>query len=84
MTTDGLWELRNSSNSLTCFACFDMLELNKKVIVNEEFKSFIEFCYLLGIMLKIDEAQVESYFSKEKPITNNLDALVAVTQLLQN
>ena len=63
---------------------FDMLELNKKVIVNEEFKSFIEFCYLLGIMLKIDEAQVESYFSREKPITNNLDALVAVTQLLQN
>ena len=33
---------------------FDMLELNKKVVVSEEFTAFIEFCYLIGIVLKVD------------------------------
>ena len=42
---------------------FDMLELQKKVSVTEEFTAFIEFCMLLAMMLKVDSDSVEAYFS---------------------
>lgn len=41
---------------------FDMLELNTKVCVTEEFSAFIEFCYLLSMMLKVDTEAIENYF----------------------
>ena len=43
---------------------FDMLELQKKVSVTEEFTAFIEFCMLLAMMLKVDSDSVEAYFSQ--------------------
>lgn len=42
---------------------FDMLELKTKVVVSEEYTAFIEFCYLLALLLQIDENQVELYFA---------------------
>ena len=47
---------------------FDMLELNKKVVVTDDFAPFIEFCYLLAMMLKVDTKRVESYFSEQSPV----------------
>ena len=38
---------------------FDMLDLKSKVVVSDEFQSFIEFCYLLAMMLRLDEHSVE-------------------------
>jgi len=45
---------------------FDMLELSSKVLVSEEFSAFLEFCYLLAIMLKLDTKVVENYFVSEQ------------------
>ena len=42
---------------------FDMLDLSNKVTVSEEFTAFIEFCYLVAILLKVDAQIVEEYFS---------------------
>ena len=42
---------------------FDMLELKTIVVVSEEYTAFIEFCYLLALLLQIDENQVELYFA---------------------
>ena len=38
---------------------FDMLDLKSKVVVSDEFQTFIEFCYLLAMMLRLDEQSVE-------------------------
>ena len=46
---------------------FDLLELRRKVVVSEEFQAFIEFCYLLALMLKMDSSIVEDYFGQEHP-----------------
>lgn len=43
---------------------FDMLELDKKVVVSDDYAPFIEFCYLLALMLKVDTKQIEGYFSE--------------------
>ena len=42
---------------------FDMLELRSKVIVKEEFQGFLQFLYLLGLMLKVETASIENYFN---------------------
>ena len=47
---------------------FDLLELRRKVVVSEEYSSFIEFCYLLALMLKMESNFVEDYFSQEHPM----------------
>ena len=49
---------------------FDILELRSKVVVNEEFQAFIEFCYLLALLLKLDEEKVESYFSQPEKLNS--------------
>ena len=45
---------------------FDILELSKKVCVHEDFSSFLEFVYLLGMMFKVDTIAIENYFSLDK------------------
>ena len=45
---------------------FDMLELSQKVKVKEEYTDFLQFLYLLGIMLKVDTASIENYFHFDK------------------
>jgi len=34
---------------------FNMLDLKSKVVVSDEYQAFIEFCYLLAMLLKLDE-----------------------------
>lgn len=54
---------------------FDMLELNKKVVVTEEFSAFIEFCMLLAMFLKVDTESVEGYFSQDQPVVEFLKTI---------
>ena len=42
---------------------FDMLDLKSKVVVSDVNQAFIEFCYLLALLLKLDAEQVELYFA---------------------
>ena len=48
------------------FKLFDWLNLREKVVVNDQFTSFLEFCYLLAMMLKLEEESIERYFSGEE------------------
>ena len=51
---------------------FDLLELRRKVAVSEEYSGFIEFCYLLALVLKMDSSIVEDYFAQEHPTQTQL------------
>lgn len=42
---------------------FDMLDLKSKVVVSDVNQAFIEFCYLLALLLNLDAEQVELYFA---------------------
>ena len=57
---------------------FDMLELKAKVVVSDEYQAFIEFCYLLALLLKVDEDQIEQYFAQDSAVSdflqNSLDS----------
>jgi predicted nucleic-acid-binding protein len=44
---------------------FDLLDLKNKVEVFEANYFFIEFVYVLAKLLKVEMAQIKSYFSKE-------------------